>query len=109
MGRLVVQPGLNLPWDNENKEEWRMTTWTFQYTGSPAFAGRFAQMLRDEGLTVQWEPPMEQRGLGDVVQQVEVVTGTTALAKAAWARIKPRLRSGERVEVQPPLEEDPPT
>jgi hypothetical protein len=68
-------------------------------------------MLRDEGLTVQWELPMEQRGLGEMVQQVEVglvVTGTTELAKTAWARIKPRLRSGERVEVRPPLEEDPP-
>jgi hypothetical protein len=88
-----------------------MTTWTFQDTGSPAFAGRFAQMLQDEGLTVEWEPPMEQRVLGDTMQQVEVelvVTGTEALVKAAWARIKPRLRSGEHVEVQPPLEEGPP-
>jgi hypothetical protein len=45
------------------------------------------------------------------MQQVEVelvVTGTEALVKAAWARTKPRLRSGEHVEVQPPLEEGPP-
>lgn len=88
-----------------------MTKWTFQYTGSPAIAGRFAQMLQDEGLTVEWEPPTEQRGMGDMSQQVKVelaVAGTTVLAKAAWARIKPRLRRGEHVEVQPPLEEDPP-
>jgi len=32
------------------------------YTGNPAFSGVLVQMLQDEGLAVEWEPPEERRG-----------------------------------------------
>ncbi len=46
-------------------------TRTLRYTGSPPFAGLFAQTLRDEGVEVEYEPPLERR---DVASMVEAVT-----------------------------------
>jgi hypothetical protein len=41
-----------------------------------------AQMLSDEGLTVDFEPPTEDRGTGDVVTVVVLYVGAKVLDKA---------------------------
>jgi hypothetical protein len=40
------------------------------YRGHPALVGLLAQMLREEGVRVQYEPPMEHRGISDDAHQV---------------------------------------
>jgi|GEM_PF-6462123 len=37
------------------------------FRGSPALVGAFAQMLREEGAAVAYEPPQEVRGLPDAI------------------------------------------
>jgi hypothetical protein len=39
-------------------------TRAIRYYGSPARVGMLAQMLREEGVQVEYEPPQEERGLG---------------------------------------------
>jgi len=36
------------------------------YSGDRALAPILAQMIEHEGITVEWEQPLEQRSLGDV-------------------------------------------
>lgn len=42
------------------------------YRGNPAFASMLVQMLKEQGVAVEWERPQEQRGLGDMAQGVVV-------------------------------------
>lgn len=49
------------------------------YQGPPALTGLFAQQLRDAGLDVSYQPPMEQRGAGEVAVRVVMIV----LEKAA--------------------------
>lgn len=51
---------------------------------SPPFASMLVQMLREEGVTVEWDPPEERRGAGEVVQQVVI----SILAAGAYDGIK---------------------
>jgi hypothetical protein len=48
------------------------TTTRVTYRGNPAFASMLAQMLKQEGATVEWERPDEQRSVGDMAQGVVV-------------------------------------
>jgi hypothetical protein len=41
-----------------------------RFRGSPSFVGMLAQMLRDEGLEVDYAPPLEDRGAGDTLVEV---------------------------------------
>jgi hypothetical protein len=42
------------------------------YEGPPHFASLVAQTLEENGLSVTWERPKEERGLAQVVQEVSV-------------------------------------
>jgi hypothetical protein len=52
----------------------------FTYRGSPALASLFVQMLTDQGATVEWEPPYEERGAGTFITAAVVggVVGNAA-------------------------------
>jgi hypothetical protein len=55
---------------------------TVRYEGAPEMAGFVAQVLRDEGLVVGYNPPVEQRGMGDVAPVVVLfVVGSTAAGR----------------------------
>ena len=50
------------------------TTRRVTYRGNPAFASILVQMLEEEGVTVEWERPGEQRGgIGERGQDVVVI------------------------------------
>jgi hypothetical protein len=79
------------------------------YKGPPAFVGLLAQMLREEGLSVSFEPPDETRDLDGVVGLAAVVLGVTGpLTPALWKGVK-RFRAwaskqGAPVAIQGPAE-----
>jgi hypothetical protein len=58
-------------------------TKSVEYIGPPAFVGALAQCLREEGVEVDYEPPIEERGGTEVAR--EVVIGI--MANGAWAAI----------------------
>lgn len=61
------------------------------YRGPAAYASM--QMLKEDGATVEWEPPKEERGLGEMAQEVVVTlvaSGTLAGIKAALERFQQR-------------------
>jgi hypothetical protein len=71
--------------DHPAMDEDETKTHRVTYTGNPSLVGLLAHLLRQDGLEVQYEPPMEERGLSDVPQDVLVgvlVTGTSAAIKA---------------------------
>ena len=41
-----------------------------RFRGSPSFVGMLAQILRDEGLEVDYAPPFEDRNTGDTLVEV---------------------------------------
>lgn len=66
------------------------------------------QTLEDRGLQVRWEPPIEERGGINVVHEVIVplvVSGTPKAVSMAYRLAKQRLRPGERLEIDPPLDD----
>jgi hypothetical protein len=73
------------------------------YRGSPAFASALAQMLEDQGVSVQWERPEESRGLGADVHDVVISilsTGSYAMIQAAIAQFKRRFPRAGDVDVK---------
>jgi hypothetical protein len=46
------------------------TTRKITYRGPAAFVSLLAQMLEDEGASVEWEPPIEERGAAEMAQDV---------------------------------------
>jgi hypothetical protein len=68
---------------------------TLTYEGPPAQVSAFAQFLREEGLTADYEAPDEGRDLaalaGNIVVQV-VVTGTSTALLAGIPKATKRLR-----------------
>ncbi len=62
-------------------------THRLRYEGDPAPASAFAQMLQDEGLTVDWEPPYEERG--GIVEDVLI----SLLASGTYDTIKTGVQS----------------
>lgn len=63
-------------------------TRTITYHGDAARCGALVQMLEQEGVTVQWTPPQERRGLGADINEVVVslVSSGTLLAITAGVR-----------------------
>jgi hypothetical protein len=84
------------------------------YEGDPAFAGFFAQLLREEGLSVDYEPPDEFRDLppdqlGNVLSGAAVVFSITGpIWPAIWNAVKKfkasRLGRGATISGPPELE-----
>ena len=74
------------------------------YIGPAPFVGLVAQTLRTEGLQVTVpQPDVEERGVGEVLDQVTVsliVTGTTAAARAVLAKARERLRDSGTVKFE---------
>ncbi|HEY6318538.1 MAG TPA: hypothetical protein VI462_11700 [Acidimicrobiia bacterium] len=75
-----------------------------RHTGDPALVSAFAQMLEEEGLTVDYEPPAEGRSLGvDVAALVIGVTGhpdLRRLAAKAISRFKDRFGGRGNPEIK---------
>jgi hypothetical protein len=79
------------------------------YEGDPAFAGFFAQKLREEGLTVSCELPEESRDWTAAATLVGVVfTITGPVWPAIWNAVKKfkasRLGQGAKISGPPELE-----
>jgi hypothetical protein len=67
------------------------------YTGSAALAGQFAQMLQDEGLRVDWEPPLVEgrdATFTEAVVELSVsglaVSGMQTACRTAYRRFRER-------------------
>ena len=83
-------------------------TWTIRYKGGPIRVRTVVQTLEDRGLKVRWEPPSEERGGINLVHEVIVpllVSGAPNVVAAAYRKAKQRLRSGEELEIDPPLDD----
>lgn len=68
-------------------------TWTITYEGDPARAGALVQMLEQQGVHVEWEPPQERRSFGADVGAVAlslVASGLYDAIKAGVARFRER-------------------
>jgi hypothetical protein len=73
------------------------------YRGNPAFASMLVQMLEDEGATVEWERPQEQRGLGEMAQETVVqmvATGSLLAIKVAVDKFRKHMRGKVEVTVE---------
>jgi hypothetical protein len=73
------------------------------YRGNPAFASMLVQMLEQEGATVKWERPLEQRGMGEMAQEVivqMVATGGATAIAAAIAKFRKHMRGREEATVE---------
>jgi hypothetical protein len=64
-------------------------TRAIRYEGNPAFASLLVQSLRREGVTVEWEPPEEARGLETEINNVVV----SIVAAGSWDIIKSVVKS----------------
>lgn len=79
----------------------RMTeteTVTIRYRGGPARAGALVQMLEEQGVHVEWEPPQERRDLQGVAETVAlslVASGTYDAIKAAVVNFRRRVPRAE--------------
>ncbi|MCU1615069.1 MAG: hypothetical protein JWO98_2609 [Frankiales bacterium] len=63
------------------------------YKGHPGLAGLLAQMLREQGIRVEYEPPMEHRDLPGAAQEVVVnliTWGAIATIKGVIAKFRER-------------------
>lgn len=75
-----------------------LRTVELQYEGPPALVGALAQMLREDGMQVSYEPPMEQRDAALVIAIVTLVvqvTGADDRMKAAIDRFVERFKRAE--------------
>jgi imidazole glycerol phosphate synthase subunit HisF len=73
------------------------------YRGNPAFASMLVKMLEQEGATVKWERPLEQRGLEEMAQEVivpMVATGGATDVAAAVAKFRKHMHGREEVTVE---------
>jgi hypothetical protein len=63
----------------------------------PVAVSAFAQMLREQGLTVDYTPPTETRSMPTTIAEMVVVnltvTGTTAALKTGVSAAKKRFRA----------------
>lgn len=83
-------------------------TWTIKYTGGPIVVRAVVHTLEEHGLQVSWEPPLEERGGINVVHEVIVpllVSGAPKVVSAAYREAKRRLRPGQQLEIDPPLDD----
>ena len=71
------------------------TTRRVTYRGNPAFASMLVQMLEQEGATVEWERPLEQRGMAEMAQEVVVnmvAAGNLVAIKVAVDKFRKHMR-----------------
>jgi len=71
------------------------TTRRVTYRGNPAFASMLVQMLEQEGATVEWERPLEQRGMAEMAQEVivnMVAAGNLVAIKVAVDKFRKHMR-----------------
>ena len=71
------------------------TTRRVTYIGNPAFAPMLVQMLEQEGATVEWERPLEQRGMAEMAQEVivnMVAAGNLVAIKVAVDKFRKHMR-----------------
>jgi hypothetical protein len=85
------------------------TTRRVTYRGDPAGAYLLADLLQREGVTVEWKPPHEQRGLAEIGQGVIVAIaarGTLAAIEAAVAKFRKHMH--DKTETEVTIEDDDP-
>jgi hypothetical protein len=66
-------------------------TYSIRYEGGPARVGALAQELREAGVEVEYEPPTEERGAGQIAQDVVIgiaANGAYEAIKTAIARFR---------------------
>ena len=83
------------------------TTRRVTYRGNPAFASMLVQMLEQEGATVEWERPLEQRGMAEMAQEVIVnmiAAGNLVAIKVAVDKFRKHMHGKAEVTVE--VEED---
>lgn len=71
--------------------------------GPVARAGQLAQMLREEGVSVEWERPREQRGASEVADGVVsglLTTGSLLAIKAAVDRFRAHVKGHAKVKIE---------
>lgn len=87
-------------------------TRTIVYRGGAARVAMLAQMLRSEGVQVEYTPPEEQRGIGGDLNEVVVnlvSTGTVVAIGAAVKKFRERVpRAKVKVEGEDAGEAAPP-
>jgi hypothetical protein len=79
------------------------TTRRVTYRGDPADASLLAEMLKREGVTVEWEPPHEQRGLAEIGQGVIVAIaarGTLAAIEAAVDKFRKHMNGRAEATIE---------
>jgi hypothetical protein len=67
--------------------------WTLSYRGDPGLANLFAQLLREQGVRVEFESFEEHRDTGEIIDLVVsnlITYGTIAGVKAAFAQFRKR-------------------
>lgn len=78
-------------------------TYTVTYTGSAPFASMLVQMLEDEGVSVRWQRPREDRGGGDVARDIVlslVASGAYDSIKATIARFRAKAKGRGDAKIQ---------
>ena len=84
-------------------------TRSLSYVGPPALASALVQMLEEEGLTVEWTRPDEQRGMSELADGVViglVIDGAKdvieAGVRAAVARFRKRFPGAAKINDDEP-------
>jgi hypothetical protein len=84
-------------------------TKTITYRGGPGEAHILVNMLRAEGVRVDWAPPEERRDVGGALQDYVVellATGTVAAISYAIGKFRERARGTVQVEDEDRDEDD---
>jgi hypothetical protein len=75
-----------------------------RFRGPASLVGALAQMLEEQGLTVQYEPPFERKALGvDIAALVLAVTGHPDIRRAmaaGIAKFKERFPDGGDAQIE---------
>jgi hypothetical protein len=79
------------------------TTRRVTYRGNPAFASMLVQMFEQESVTVNWERPLEQRGMPEMAQEVivpMVATGGVTAIAATVAKFRKHMNGRAEATVE---------
>ncbi len=74
---------------------------TVRYTGNPALAGAVAASLREEGVEVRYDPPIEARGREQMAEAVAVyyfLKGSDAAIRLALWKFRERFGKHGKIE-----------
>jgi hypothetical protein len=72
------------------------------YEGGPAFASFLAHQLRDAGLSVSYQPPMERRDAGSALEAVRVIFEVIGDTQLIWSVVRKFKSRVPRAEVEAP-------